>query len=345
MGLSKFLPNRTLLWKEWFNNWVFFSTFLVAITLASSIALLNEILTYLDLLERGINPEIYNSYTVANLLSFSDELFGFISVLFTIILAAVLMGHERDQNTFSLLLSMPYSRRDLIYNKFVLGWGQILTIFVLNALVMTVLVQVYSSIPFPFDVTVIWAWALRYIIVLSFVFAFTMFISSISGTTLGNGVLSLIFLFFPMGFLALIALNLDYWDLLSGLNIFYTSKEIGFLLTVPTYIMDNSVLWYRNPLPIYGVLLILTGILYQLTQYLFARNRLENNGEVLMFEQLEGFFKLGVAVCFALLGGPLVVHTFSRPTLPSFVSISYLLVGAIFWFLVGRIIKWRKVVD
>jgi len=167
----------------------------------------------------------------------------------------------------------------------------------------------------------------------------------ISGTTLGNGILSLIFLFFPMGFPALIAVHLDYWTAQSAWNLIYDSKEIGFLLTVPTYIMDNIVLGHANLPLIYGVLVLLTGILYQLTKYLFARNRLENNGEVLMFEQLEGFFKLGVAVCFALLGGPLVINIFRMQATPSFVLISNVLMGVIFWFLVNWIIKWRKVAN
>ncbi len=346
MGLSKFLPNKTLIWKEWLNNWAFFSIFLGLVTFATSVTLFNEITTYLDELERGIiTGDYFNSYAIYRILSFSDALLGFISVLLTIILAALMVGHERDHNTFNLLLAMPYSRRDLIYNKFVLGLGQVLTIFVFNALVMTVLVWAYSSIPFPFDATAIWAWALRSIVVLSFIFAFTMFISSISGTTLGNGILSLIFLFFPMGFPALIAVHLDYWTAQSAWNLIYDSKEIGFLLTVPTYIMDNIVLGHANLPLIYGVLVLLTGILYQLTKYLFARNRLENNGEVLMFEQLEGFFKLGVAVCFALLGGPLVINIFRMQATPSFVLISNVLMGVIFWFLVNWIIKWRKVAN
>jgi len=347
MDLRNLLPNKTLFWKEWLNNQTVFAIFLGFVTFASSITLLNEILTYADLVKQGSNPDYYNSYTVYNLLSFSGSggLFGFVAVLLTVASAALLMGHERDQNTFNLLLAMPYSRRDLIYNKFLLGWGYLLTIFIFNALVMTVLVKVCAEIPFPFDASAIWAWALRHIVVLSFTFAFTMFISSISGTTLGNGIIALIFLYFPFGFIALTALNLEYWTSEPAWRIIHASKEISFLLTVPTYIMDNSVLWYRSLPPIYGVLLLLTGVLYQLTQCLFARNHLENNGEVLMFAQLEGFFKFGGALCFALLSGPLVVNVFNPQATPFLVAVSGLAAGIAFWFLVNWVIKWRKVMD
>ncbi len=67
---------------------------------------------------------------------------------------------------------------------------------------------------------------------------------------------------------------------------------------------------------------------------------MENNGEVLMFSRIEGFFKLGVAVCFALLIGPMVMYRWD-PGISTAVIV-YLLVGGLFWLAVNGIINWRK---
>lgn len=54
MALNKFLPNKTLVWKEWRNNWVLISLFGGFITYMSSFKLIKEILDYMDLFRRGV---------------------------------------------------------------------------------------------------------------------------------------------------------------------------------------------------------------------------------------------------------------------------------------------------
>lgn len=348
MALNKFLPNRALVWKEWRSSRAFIGIFLGYVTFVSSIKFINEILDYLNLLRQGVFNETqgvtYLMHQTGDMLSFREPGYAFGAILFTIALAAIMMGLERDQNTFNLLLSMPFSRREIIYNKFIVGLGQLLAVFGLNALIMTVIVWANPDIPFTFGAAEIWAWAWRNMLVLSFVFTFTMLISSLSGTTLGNMLLALIFLFFPFGIFALIAINAQYWIKFITPRFWYgvdqALMKAGMLLTVPGYIMDDTINQYNLWL-IYGLLIILAGGFYLLTQHLFARNPLENNGEVLMFEQLEGFFKTGVAVCFALLGGPLLMHLLDISH-QAIAIVSYFCVGGTFWILVNKLIKWRK---
>lgn len=336
MNLTSLLPNKTLLWKDLKNSSGFGLAFIGFVTLFSSIHLLNEIRKYYDYMEQGAE---YVLISISWLLSFNRFEIELGSLLFVVALGAMLMGQERERNTFELLLAMPYSRREIIYNKFIAGLGYLAAAFILNAIIMSALMQAIN-IEFSSTIVDVWTWALRNVLVLAFIFAFTMMISTLSGTTVGNGLLSLIFLFFPMGFTMLIFINLKFWydvprEIMGVLS-------IGELFTVPTYILHDSDIFYvYEPAFIYGLLILATMGLYKLTQYLFARNMMENNGEVLIFPQLEGLFKLGVTVCFALLGGPLLAHWLQLGS-QLVLILGYLFTGGLFWVLINKIIDWRR---
>lgn len=336
MNSVTLLPNKTLLWKECRNGWVFFSLLFVYITFVSSYTLLTELSRYKSALADGW---IYPIMVTGDLLAFHRPELGLFFTLLVVVMAAVMIGQERDQGTFGLLLAMPYSRREVLYHKFLLGLGLIVAAFGVNALVMSGLYWGHPGVPIPFEVADIWAWALRNMVVLAFVFAFTILISTLSGTSVGNGILSMIFLFFPIGMVGLIIANLELWHL--GNYVVITNLlQIGTLLTVPSYIIDGLVIESCPLSYVYAVLVLVTLGTYQLAQYLFARNPMEHNGEVLMFNGLEWFFKLGVAVCFALLVVPVTSY---RSGLESTAGgIYYLVAGGIFWGLVTWLINWRR---
>lgn len=342
MNSKRFWPNKTLLWKDWKNSWLLFALFFGFVTYVTTLTLQNEITTYFKVRETLHDGRYWYEFeTLYNRLSSSDPWLGFISVLFTVALGAITVGQERDRETLGLLLAMPYSRRDILFNKVVVGLGQILIILTVNALLMTLIVWANSGIPFPFNVADIWGWALHSTLVLTFVFCFTVLIATVSGTTLGNGILALIFLFFPAGLYGLLEINVNYWiSYWIWRNLF---SDIAVLLTVPIWIIDFHVLGKYNTVYLYGALVTLSASAYALARFLFARNPLENNGEVLVFERLEGIFKLGVVVCFALLGGPLLIglagiHGPGALAL----SLCYLLAGSVTWFLTNHLLEWRR---
>lgn len=355
MDFTKLLPNKTLLWKEWKNNGILIIVFALFVSYVSSYSLIKGILSYYYL-EQGYVLEgfSYMIYEIRYLLSFESDfcfMAEFVFIFFTVMLGALMVGRERDHKTYDLLLGLPYSRFDIIHNKFIAGLGQLFIVFTFNALIMTVLVLANSEISFPFGIGDIWYWAFVNVIVLSYIFAFTMFISSLSGTTLGNGLLSYIFLFFPAGIVALLALNLDFWNIdfwnssLSAWASFIGEFMVS--LTPPLYLLGKDLLDEIYHVPGYVIMFTLVFVLYYFTQRLFARNRLENNGEVLVFEETEGFFKAGVVVCFTLLCGPIVLYLLGiqRVYNHHFMGIfGYLIVGVVFWFLVNWLVKSRKVV-
>lgn len=343
MRLTAWLPNKTLLWKEYRQNWGLALMLLVYAVYTSSYRLASDLAVYPGVLgERYIYPLSPTN----ELLLFASHYVGLISILLVVVLGAMMMGTERDQGTFNLLLGMPYSRWTILYHKFLAGLSLILGTYVLNALLMTVLVWTHPGVSFPFGTDLIWAWALRNLLVLGFAFTFTLLISTLSGTALGNVVLSLIFLFFPLGIDALIAFNIDFWGLDSP-ELVDTLWFLGLHLTVPLFIIDESAIEhlfdYISQPALYGILVLLIMGTYQLAQYLFARNPMENNGEVLMFSGPEGFFKFGVAACFTLLLVPVLIQ--ERYPSPAVGLISYLFCGAVFWGLITWLIRWRKVTN
>jgi len=355
MVLSRYLPNKTLIWKELKTDWLLIGVFWIYVTFTSSFLLFRAISSILDALKIGhpIHGTAYIfMHEISRVVFLKNEPACFILTILVICMAAAMFGLERQRNTFSLLLAMPYSRRDMLYNKFIVGLGQLLIIFALNAAVMTLLVRVNPGLSFPFNTMDVWAWALQNIIILGYIFTFTMLISSISGTVLGNGLLSLIFLFFPLGLWTLVNFNIGIWMDSLPYFLFEIQNEIQDIvmaMTVPFYLIANKNAFGQLNLNLplaYGIMLVLSGVIYKLTQFLFARNQLENNGKVLMFERLEGFFKLGVVFCFTLLGVPIIVHFFNlnppqRSMSTAYIFI-YLLLGAVSWWFINWLIKWRR---
>lgn len=329
MALNRFLPDEALVWKEWRNNRPVFFIFLGLVTLGSSIQLARQVASW----------ELYGSMPLPN--SFNmGFFFDVASALVTVFVAAIMVGREREQNTLNLLLAMPYSRRRIIYNKFVAGLAQLPLILGLNALIMS---TVLSTVPdIGLSLGAVWAWALQCTLILGFIFAFSMLVATISGTIIGAWLLSSILLLFPYGFTILLGANIPpLWnspDIIRWL-------DITALLTPLLYFSSGVQNIYPISQPlVYCLYLALTYISYIITQYAFIRNPVENNGAVLMFEQLEGFFKVGVTVCFSLLAGVLM-HEFVyrlRAEGLFFRFAVYLLAGAGSWFLATHIIRLRK---
>lgn len=347
MSLSNLMPNRTLLWKEWKYTGGLYLTLLVVVSYFTSFQFI------MDLMRDIKYPAFMVGFEMSNLVGLYDPGFSIITLLVVVGIAAFTLGGERDKNTFNLMLAMPFTRQQIINSKFVLGIGAITTSFAVNALFVSLLMRIFAeqvnrvNYGFGFTVGEVWMWALINIIVLAFIFTFTLFISTLSGTSLGNGILSIIFLAFPVGFAGLAIMNFDIWFPATIYN--STFMDIGGKivnqLTVPAYFMIPLDVYPSNfilsqPLA-YSLLVLAVGGLYGLTVWSFNKNPMERNGEVLIFSKLEGVFKLGVTVCFSLLGGIFIssmFYDYGR----IFALVGYLLTGALTWWAVNRLINNRK---
>lgn len=344
MNLHNLIPNKTLLWKEWKYAGGMYLGLLAIITYLSSFQFI------MDLAQCIKYPELQVVFRMSELVNYYEGGVGTFLILVVVGIAAIVMGNERDKNTFNLMLAMPFTRQQIVTSKFVTGLAAIITSFVVNALLVTMLMYAFEgavsryAYGFGFTVADIWVWVLTNIIVLAYVFTFTLFISTLSGTTLGNAILSIIFLVFPIGFPALILMNLEFW--FPGVNYAMWEALGSFFLkiTVPAYLMAPISVYPKLQvisLYFYGMIVLMMAVLYCLTVWLFNKNPMERNGEVLMFSQTEGFFKLGVTVCFALLGGVMSGYIF-YPYSAAFAVLGYVITGALAWWAVTRLIERRK---
>lgn len=360
MALNRYLPHKTLLWKDWKTSLPVFVPFFLVVTFATTFFLQTEIIGGREF----IGPWPGFAY-FENRLHANDPWMGAAMFLLTVALAAMTLGQERERETLGLLLAMPYSRQDILFSKVVVGLMQILITLVLNALLMSLLVWANPGINYFFGLPEIWGWAGHSFLVLTFIFCFTVLIATVSGTTWGNYILALIFLWFPIGFFMLLFMNFSIWidipmeqfdDPIPLLRLSIESLfSLAYLKTIPLWLIAFNDLIInqaaariggRLVLPyLYGLLAILSVGLYALAQFLFARNPLEKDGEILVFERLEGFFKLGVIICCTLLVGPMVaVGVFGRlgEEFKLFLIPCYLVAGVGTWHLVNRLLLWRR---
>lgn len=346
MVLSKYLPGKTLLWKDLRVIWgtmTVFATYLTMITSVKLIYSINNVTSYPDRYQATVTfPSTYG---------FSAAFF----TLFTVLLASSLVGRERDHKTFNLILALPYSRHQILNSKYIVGFLFLPLVFAGNALIMTAALGITNGVEFSFTVADIWLWALRHILILWYVYTFSMVIATVSGNSTGNIVLSLIFLFFPLGFLYLSLLNIEFWGVYIDLSLFYVSAlenfytTIGLLLTAPLYILApvNHFRGGFNHTLFFVLLMLMMVGWYNLSHYLFKHNQMENNSEVLMFPKLEPVFKVGVTVCFAMVGAPFFAYYFNVSprdglTAMGITALLYLAVGAGVWLATHKLIGWRK---
>jgi ABC-2 type transport system permease protein len=357
MALNRYLPHKTLLWKDWKTSLPVFVPFFLVVTFATTFFLQTEIIEGREFIGPWPGFVYFENRLHAN-----DPWMGAAMFLLTVALAAVPLGQERERETLGLLLAMPYSRQDILFSKVVVGLMQILITLILNALLMSLLVWANPGINYFFGLPEIWGWAGHSFLVLTFIFCFTVLIATVSGTTWGNYILALIFLWFPIGFFMLLFMNFSIWIDFPDYLVFQkypfwlSIESLGHLAelkTIPLWliafndlIINQSAAGIGGRLVVpylYGLLAILSLGLYALAQFLFARNPLEKDGEVLVFERLEGFFKLGVIACFTLLAGPMVASLFARgDEIRLFLIPSYLVAGVGTWYLINRLLLWRR---
>lgn len=332
MPLSKLLPSRALLRKDWRMTRSLFLVFASFITFASTLTLAYNIVSY-----RAAEGAWLGGLRASHrLLESSSGFHGAAMVLFAIMMGVVSMGLERDKGTLSVLLGMPYSRRDILSSKAVVSLLQISLPFIANALLMTLLLWTNQGVNFPFGVGAIWSWAVHSVLVLTFVLCVTLLASTVSGKMLGAAFLALVILFFPFGMYALVHVNATQWQttgLIShGQGLFWHFSDLfgdaANYLTVPLWLIDfpavvavNSIVhvdmnvielvfansvWSLLVAHPYVLYLLLAGLclgLYTWAQKWFAGTELEHDDELLALPRLRGLISVGFIGCSALLGG------------------------------------------
>ena len=319
----KILPfNKTLLKKDWkMTRWV---AWLVAVILffTMTLGVINTYNNYQRTLkETEEHPEHYRKHVVdidedreyyedfdveeykISLIDALDDGFKrlsgtevFLIVFVPIAVATLLFGEEKRRKTFEVLSTMPFTRFEIFFNKVIIAFVNVFVPFLINALIMIVALGFSKGLREFYSTGLVMYWlgtnSFRLFVMLSFSLLF----ATLTGTSISQAVLTLIFFIFPIGFTLLLGMNMSAW----GYDVYVIDEFLDKFgsYTIPAVLdrIEYIPIAYHV---IWGIIMLIGAKL------LFDRNKLERSGETLEFESIETFFKVGVAVCTSLLAGVL----------------------------------------
>ncbi|QQY80225.1 hypothetical protein EDD65_10341 [Keratinibaculum paraultunense] len=210
-------------------------------------------------------------------------------------LAAILFGEEKRKKTFEVLAVMPYTRYEIFFNKLIVALVSIALPFIINGIVMLLALGFISNLRMFYSMGQVIKWILHSIYCQLPILSFSILFGIITGNLISQLVLTGIFLIFPMGFSSLIAANLELWGIAQYLDlntIYFTSFKFSPLGVFET--IGQGVGYYF-------IYIAASIIMIIISKMLFDKSMWERNGELLQFENTEGFFKFGVTICTALL--------------------------------------------
>jgi len=297
---------RALLWKDWKNSMGLILAFFGLIVATYPFALIRGFNRALQFQSKYHGVPIQESVfpfiasVIHRLKLAPDFSLSVLIIAAVVLLASLLVGEERKRNTYNLLLAMPFSRKQILLTKLVLGIVSIIGVYLVNALLLGGILALHPELAEFINGRDILSWAVTQTIVVTLIFSFTFVFASMTGTIAASAVLTGIFLIFPVGFVELVRFNL--WHIL---RLDYTDnallplvKQLGRNTSLLLYFMDREATLARWP-----YLVIAAILLAKVALSLFEINPMEKNGEVLVIDTLKPLFRIGVPLCFALTAG------------------------------------------
>ena len=240
----------------------------------------------------------------------SDGISLLIIIAMSISVIGTLFAEEKRKKTFEVLQVMPYTRYEIFFNKLLVALVAIALPFIINGLIMILAWAVSPTLKMFYSAGQVIKWILLFLYHQLPILGFTLLFGTLTANTISYIILTIIFLVFPLGFPTLI-----FWNLVEfGFSLPTTSFE-NILFKIMRYTPLGTII---NPGASSYFLYILASLaMIIISKILFDKNKIERNGEVLEFENTEGFFKFGVAVCTALLMGVVFYWIFN-----DFISLS-----------------------
>jgi acetoin utilization transport system permease protein len=277
-------------------------------------------------------------------------------VLILIVLASVLVGYERTNQGMDFTLSLPFKRRDIMLAKWFIGVVNIIGATTISVLFSYVMVE-NSILDNYIPDEIFLYYYLTAITVFIGVYTFSLLIGLLSGSVVSQFVFSWIFLFFPYGIWTLVEAFYSYhYRFFTGKHLWYGHydplNELFMNLTFPIQLLDIGSGIHEfvdlekaySGLPYLMIPVVVTIISLLLMSYLSNWMKSENNGKLLTFEKLAPVLKVGVFVCFYLLGGAFFGGmNFSNQDTSNLFSyhIAGIIVSVIMYFILTKIIGMR----
>lgn len=268
---------------------------------------------------------------------FSGNEISVLAIIGIVVLAGMLIGSERNTRRHEFSLSLPFTRKNLFITKASIGIGAITVIVSVNILLSYLIIWIseYSDALTNFNlVEMFFVPLLAYLAI----FAFTLFIGSISGEMISQIVLSLIFLIFPYGFLILASVLMTTHGFAARLNAALWDDWLVNIV-LPFHVMElggpeSSVIFQLAVSVIILIVSLLIGT------KLYEKGKSEHNGEFLLFSHLKPIFLIGIVGCFAMLGG-MIFRVFGDPAgaIIPFYWLGALIIGGLAFLITKRLLQ------
>ncbi|ABK62220.1 ABC-2 transporter permease [Clostridium novyi] len=243
-----------------------------------------------------------------------------------IAIATCVVGYDLIGRKYDILSSMPFKKKEIIFTKWLsifitmivplaIGYFIIYAVYLMN---INLLGSYVTS-------RMILTWICMNLLVSIFILTFIMLIQCLSGICGLGGIVGAIFLILPIGLSMLVNEIISLYGFSKDSTYFQGIQDkivdICSSLTPSSYcfrivyeIPDHNEsynyytnMYYSNRYCIPNkfkilILIIATIITFALMIYAFNRFKLEKIGNIIAFKPLEPIFKIGVSVCFGLLG-------------------------------------------
>ncbi|KEI02920.1 ABC-2 transporter permease [Clostridium botulinum] len=324
--------NKALIYREWRNIRALALLFFLEVMFVTIVPFIHDIRTAIDAIN---NKNIYGDHweSLCNMKDYfqGSNQTGLISVSISVIfIATIVIGGDLIGRKYEELNSLPFSRDQIIVSKWIIA----MLVIVVPLIVGTSLVHILYHINENFigkSVTnkMILSWSSINILIPVFVLTFIMLIQTLSGKHLIGGIVGGIFLVFPLAFGSLVFMATDIFrknpDFINFIRehldgIFSNLYNFARIITPAAYGFDlrlekpegydvytfDSFSGFFSPRLRIIFLIVFTILAFILMVYVFKRVPIERCGYIVIFKPLEIIFKIGVSVCFGLLGASIV---------------------------------------
>lgn len=312
------IVNKALFYKEWiYVKWITLLT--IAIILFSKayeiISQLNQTTIFVQ-----HNQIVWNDYWFNNGL-YAENINVFIMILIVIILAMTLFLGEKTSETQGFIASMPFTRKEMIFNKWLVGVVSLLISFAVTYIFLSLFyllkIKGLDTTINPYSDIIKWFFmnTFQYICI----FTFMMLIQAVMGNSIVSGIVGGIIVMVPT-FITMVAQNLIvryygythyqymiFYKLSNWLNIcFYNLSQQSLVKTLINNDSAFAFSYYSNYKSKLLVFFLLTCLFLYLAYVAYKRRNIEYNLRLIGFKNLEPVFIMGFAICLGLLAGVII---------------------------------------
>lgn len=303
--------NKGVLYKEW----MALRSVALLYTMTLFIAYIIPFIDFVRALKNSISagPEYYKDFCLYNSQDFTwilkNDSKTVVILGIVIVIATFVVGMDFQGRKYDVLGSMPFKREEIILGKWIVSSLIVVIPMVLTTISMSLIYLVNKEILTPFITNkIIFKYGIICTLGYLFILTFIMFIQSLSGVNVFGGIIGCILLVFPMGIIVLISEFIRIFTL--NPNLAYIEKLCKMthqlINIVEPYFLPEYVFEGIDKLYLFKTVLMLVGaiiISLILMVYSFKKVPLERSGYLVIFRPMEVIFKIGVSICFGLVGG------------------------------------------